>query len=559
MPKHNPLVLKFDPQTVDHLGAKMYSHLPNAVAELIANAYDADATKADVVISKDGSILIGDDGHGMSRADVSEKYLHIGRNRRSSTNSTRTESGLRSVSGKKGLGKLALFGIGKNIRLHTTRAGYSVATEIELSYDAMMAAKGEYSPTERQVDSLPHMHGTVVTLTNLKRSSAIDPVALAKSLSKLFNYADSDFAVTVIDANGKPHAVTPSLRMEALPVEFKWQFPEAWSEGIEDAYARERDITGTIVSTVSPVGQGLRGITLYVNGRLANEPEYFGASESSFAYSYLTGFLNVDFLDGLDPDVIATDRRAIDWNTDETAKLQVQLQSLVLRIGGEWRALRNAARKEKRDRSIGNTEVWVSSVRSSEQEPLRDLVYQITSDKIDMTATQQSEMLQLVKDVVPPHAEFVWRHLHPEIQDATKTAYISEDYYRAVEEAIKRYISAVSLKSGHYDPETTKMLSKAFGENGALRVFEKYMVGGGFNPSTGENIERAQKHVSMGVIAGFRNPMAHEEIAKLQSSGAFTNDDCLDALSIVSHLMRRLDDAKSVAASQETEVALVES
>ena len=40
----NPkLLMSFDPHTIEHLGIKMYSRLPNAMAELIANAYDADA------------------------------------------------------------------------------------------------------------------------------------------------------------------------------------------------------------------------------------------------------------------------------------------------------------------------------------------------------------------------------------------------------------------------------------------------------------------------------------------------------------------------------------
>ncbi|WP_100467589.1 hypothetical protein [Mycobacteroides abscessus] len=39
------LLLKFDPLTIEHLGSNMYSRLPNAVAELVANAYDADATE----------------------------------------------------------------------------------------------------------------------------------------------------------------------------------------------------------------------------------------------------------------------------------------------------------------------------------------------------------------------------------------------------------------------------------------------------------------------------------------------------------------------------------
>ena len=35
------LQLKFDPRTIEHLGIKMYSQLPYALAELVANAYDA--------------------------------------------------------------------------------------------------------------------------------------------------------------------------------------------------------------------------------------------------------------------------------------------------------------------------------------------------------------------------------------------------------------------------------------------------------------------------------------------------------------------------------------
>ena len=40
------LIMSFDPHTIEHLGVKMYSVLPNAIAELIANAYDADALRS---------------------------------------------------------------------------------------------------------------------------------------------------------------------------------------------------------------------------------------------------------------------------------------------------------------------------------------------------------------------------------------------------------------------------------------------------------------------------------------------------------------------------------
>ena len=74
------LLLKFDPLTIEHLGSNMYSRLPNAVAELVANAYDADATEITVRVVGSGEaqhIVVEDNGHGMSRDDVRDKYLRI--------------------------------------------------------------------------------------------------------------------------------------------------------------------------------------------------------------------------------------------------------------------------------------------------------------------------------------------------------------------------------------------------------------------------------------------------------------------------------------------------
>ena len=90
------LYLKFDPLTVSHLGSNMYSRMPNAVAELVANAYDADATRIVVRVSgtgEDQKIIVEDDGHGMSWGDMRDKYLRIGRNRRESELAGISESG----------------------------------------------------------------------------------------------------------------------------------------------------------------------------------------------------------------------------------------------------------------------------------------------------------------------------------------------------------------------------------------------------------------------------------------------------------------------------------
>jgi len=65
-----------------------------------------------------------------------------------------------------------------------------------------------------------------------------------------------------------------------------------------------------------------------------------------------------------------------------------------------------------------------------------------------------------------------------------------------------------------------------------------------FQDTTKTNIEDGQKLLSMGIVAGCRNPVSHEEICDLLESNLFTEKDCLDALSILSHIFRRLDDAE---------------
>ena len=48
MEEQKNLVLRFEPSTIEHLGVKMYSHIPPALAELVANSYDACAKSVNI-------------------------------------------------------------------------------------------------------------------------------------------------------------------------------------------------------------------------------------------------------------------------------------------------------------------------------------------------------------------------------------------------------------------------------------------------------------------------------------------------------------------------------
>ncbi|MDO8604791.1 MAG: ATP-binding protein, partial [bacterium] len=76
--KKQKLKMSFDPLVIDDLGAKLYSTLPPIISELIANGYDACATKVWIELAGTGegkSIIITDNGVGMTFDEVDDKYL----------------------------------------------------------------------------------------------------------------------------------------------------------------------------------------------------------------------------------------------------------------------------------------------------------------------------------------------------------------------------------------------------------------------------------------------------------------------------------------------------
>ena len=88
--------MEFDVGTIRHLGLQMYSTLPPVIGELVANAWDANATKVEITIpetsidEQTSEIVINDDGIGMSDEDVRNKYLIVGRDRRENEQSDET-------------------------------------------------------------------------------------------------------------------------------------------------------------------------------------------------------------------------------------------------------------------------------------------------------------------------------------------------------------------------------------------------------------------------------------------------------------------------------------
>lgn len=545
------LQLRFDPRTIEHLGIKMYSRLPYALAELVANAYDAGADTVDIKLYdndiSDKRIIISDDGDGMSFQEVNENFLIIGRKRRD-TDERRENSKGRKITGKKGVGKLALFGIGQTIKIETTKAGEKNKTVFTMDWnDILEESSGTYCPkTEFIEKSDSNEKGTIITLSNLTRATNFDVTSTAISLAKLFNWFDVGFNINISCNDSTPINLTRELIYEGINKEFEWDIEDIVSQ-IKSEYQFKNNLKGKIISTKKPIKADLRGITLYVNGRLANVPGFFGVSEAGHTFSYLSGWIDADFLDECDKDLISTDRQSLSWDLPEAEELQIFLQRIVRFLVNDWSSKRKKVKTDSQTTRSGiNISEWYEKV-PEQLLPNLTKVIETVSDKPEVDDEDFSNIVHTVYDLIPPYTYYHYRILHPQIQEAAKRHYESQDYYTAFQEAMKRYKNSVRDKSGTSETEDLAIVSKSFGKDGILKATAKYKLrpnGQPFSQDTLNNIENGQQALSRGVVQGGRNVVSHEEHSDLMNTGLFTEMDCLDLLSLLSHLFKRLDESE---------------
>ena len=118
---HNMSGFKTKARTVELLGRKQIRDSVTALAELMKNAYDADAPWLRVEFSTTGSnqhVVIVDTGLGMSQNDIESKWLVLGTNSKTKRANKTSPSG-RPLMGAKGIGRLASATLGKQLWMFT--------------------------------------------------------------------------------------------------------------------------------------------------------------------------------------------------------------------------------------------------------------------------------------------------------------------------------------------------------------------------------------------------------------------------------------------------------
>lgn len=186
--------LAIDPRILELLGPSLYTNIYYVLAELIANAYDADAKNVYIIANPD-DITIEDDGCGMSyqNGDI-QKYLNVAGISRSTEEESRTETLQRLKMGRKGVGKLAALSVSENVRVLTIRdgekSGFILTRHPE---NGMLPAIDNEDIAFEKVSG----NGTAIIMTDPEYRLHKSLEVVKKNLLKIFPLVGDDFIIHV--------------------------------------------------------------------------------------------------------------------------------------------------------------------------------------------------------------------------------------------------------------------------------------------------------------------------------------------------------------------------
>lgn len=186
--------LNIDVRILELLGPNLYTNIYYVLAELIANAYDADAHNV-YIISDDEKIIVEDDGKGMSYSNGEvTKYLKVAAISRTNDADSRTALD-RLKMGRKGVGKLAALSVSEEVCVMTIASGEKSGFVLSRH------------PQSENLQSIPdediHFEkisgdGTAIVMQNPQYRLHKTPTAIKRNLLKIFPAISEDFKIHII-------------------------------------------------------------------------------------------------------------------------------------------------------------------------------------------------------------------------------------------------------------------------------------------------------------------------------------------------------------------------
>lgn len=378
---------------LEHLGENLYSGTPAVLTEVVANAWDADATE--VLIStdeKDGSLTIIDNGHGMDLPAINERFLTVGFRRRLDQSAV-TEEHNRPVMGRKGIGKLSLFAIADEFTVHSkTKDGSIEALSINRSnlVQAIKSKDTEYHPEEikREWLSKKFQHGTRIKITKFKNNRGVRADFVTQRLSRRFSVIGKHNKFQVFVNKSE---ISVADRGYFSKLQFAWTYGTAAKKlaaksgtGLKSLIeVKNSDLIGWIGTVKQPSqlnidgsSETANGIVVMIRGRVADENIIQTLGDARIFTQYIVGEIHADYLDAdnTEDNVITSSRQKLNVDSPHVRTLMEKVRVQLNEIALKWDNLRDKEGADDAVKDLPIVEEWLKTKTGDREKAARSLL-----------------------------------------------------------------------------------------------------------------------------------------------------------------------------------------
>jgi hypothetical protein len=425
---------------LNHLGLNLYSNSAAVLAEVVANAWDADAENVDIVVDLTAKrAIVTDDGHGMTAAEVNLKYLTIGYQRRAAAGGAFSPLHNRPVMGRKGIGKLSLFSIADTIEVHTVKGAEKSGFRMSLAKirETIESGQGEYHPEEIDSSAISITKGTRIVLSDPRRSFSRVARALRRRLARRFSVIGDRYKFAIA-LDGNPISIADREYYSKL--EYAWVYGGAGEEAStlaknlkasiprdtvvtvknEDESETEFKIEGWIgsvleVSDLRDEDENLNSVIVMVRGKLAQEDILEECGATGMVTKYLIGEIHADFLDNdAQQDIATSSRQSIVEDDPRYVALRDFMKKEIIAIRYDWTNHRGNAGTSKA-LQVPELRDWFKTLSTDDQRRARSLFGKINQ----LTTESEAERRKLLKHSVLAFESFRYKKNLDAIENLT--------------------------------------------------------------------------------------------------------------------------------------------
>ncbi len=456
---------------LNHLGLNLYSNIPAVLSEIVANSWDADASTVNIDITEN-EIIIEDNGCGMSVNDINNHFLKVGYQKRNDGN-TKSPKYSRPYMGRKGIGKLSMFSIAREVDVISNKIadGNSNVIGLRMNIDKITEQianedkniVGEYLPDELDVcDSEIPNGGTKIILRDLKKNtSTLTPEYIRKRVARRFGIIGEKYNFEV-KVCGEPVSIEDRDYFHKLSYLWSYGDNTIYKNSAKNiSYSDERPNVITYngknytvygwIGSVESSGDlkdgedNLNKIVILVRGKLGQEDILSEYSEGGLYSKYIIGEINADFFDDDSIEDMATSSRQEYLKDDERyLALKSFIQNELKYIQAKWTDLRNESGENKALELLPAISNWVSTLKGDDKKYAKKMF-----GKINQITAEDEKRREILKYSVLAFEKLRYSNRLSEIDEidsesfeAIKSVFIGIDdleatlYYQIIKERI---------------------------------------------------------------------------------------------------------------------------